>query len=623
MAPREPISLGYSTFTHAFKVTDKAVTLPVVSDEVSKFTTPYLEEGTRTIKEKVEESVSETSEIESEMSESVSEFELDQYTSTIHALRSTTPDLVETTEDTASNYGGLSEEYLALVGTTNNYGGLLEEYVASFKIAQLGIRLADSGLAILETPLSLVSDFFSSKVQQGRRHLRFVRRAGAKNTGHPSIERKVTDEEDSEVDPDYVPSAEESQDSLEYRSEIESEYEESQDVDSDMEELEDCPNTVWPTLFCLVGKVIDEEDSEVDPDYVPSAEESQDSLEYRSESEYEESEDVDSDMEDYPTTVWPTLICLVGNLANQIDEDSEMDPDYVPSTDESQDSLEYTTLRSEEYLAMVEATKESEQEELEDCPITLMEKLEDCSNTVWPALSGLVGEVTDEEDSEIDPDYVLSAEESQDSLEYRSETESEHEELEDCPTTFLEKLEDSPNTVWPALSGLVGEVMDEEDNEMDPDYVPSAEESQDSLEYRSESEHEDLEDCPTTIHYVEPNTVWPALSGLVGKVTDEEDSGMDPDYVLSAEESQDSLEYRSGNESEQEKSEDGSSSEESQDEYVEEVEVVVANGSAVEDVLDEEFEEISEAECRTPKCVKDEHEGRRFQQEEVFSGEKE
>eukprot|EP00092_Neocalanus_flemingeri_P077539 GFUD01096316.1.p1 GENE.GFUD01096316.1~~GFUD01096316.1.p1 ORF type:complete len:109 (+),score=44.36 GFUD01096316.1:2-328(+) len=107
-------------------------------------------------------------------------------------------------------------------------------------------------------------------------------------------------------------------------------------------------------------------------------------------------------------------------------------------------------------------------------------------------------------------------------------------------------------------------------------------------------------------------------------VTDEEDGEMDPDYVPSAEDSQDSLEYRSGNDSEQEeKSEDGSSSEESQDEYVEEVEVVVANGSAVEDVLDEEFEEISEAECRTPKCVKDEHEGRRFQQEEVFSGEKE
>eukprot|EP00092_Neocalanus_flemingeri_P032719 GFUD01035589.1.p1 GENE.GFUD01035589.1~~GFUD01035589.1.p1 ORF type:complete len:306 (+),score=130.56 GFUD01035589.1:404-1321(+) len=304
-----------------------------------------------------------------------------------------------------------------------------------------------------------------------------------------------------------------------------------------MEKLEDCPNTVWPALSGLVGKVTDEEDSEMDPDYVPSAEESQDSLEYR----------------------------------------SEMDSDI---------------------------------EELEDCP-----------DTVWPALSGLVGKVTDE-DSEMDPEYVPSTEESQDSLEYRSETDIEQEESSDIDSD-MEELEDCPDTVWPALSGLVGNVTDEEDIELDPDYVPSAEESQDSLEYRSESEHEELEDCPTTIHYVEPNTVWPALSGLVGKVTDEEDSGMDPDYVLSAEESQDSLEYRSESEQDEsqdfeeledcpttlyfvkvehnigmisDQSEDGSSTDESQDEDVEELEVVFENISA--------------------------HKGVKVEQEEVFTSEK-
>eukprot|EP00092_Neocalanus_flemingeri_P019747 GFUD01021387.1.p1 GENE.GFUD01021387.1~~GFUD01021387.1.p1 ORF type:complete len:369 (+),score=127.36 GFUD01021387.1:2-1108(+) len=315
------------------------------------------------------------------------------------------------------------------------------------------------------------------------------------------------------MDPDYVPSTDESQDSLEYRSETE--QEESLDVDCDMEwpEVEDCPDTVWPALFSLVGKVT-EEDSEIDLDYVPSTEESQDSLEYRSETEHEESQDVYSDID-----------------------------------------------------------------------------LEDCPDTVWPALFSLVEEVT-EEDSEVDPDYVPSTEESQDSLEYRSETESEHEESLDLDSDMKE-WEDCPNTVWPALLCLVEEVTDEEDSEIDPDYVPSTEESQDSVEYRSETESEqegsqdmeELEDCPTT-----PNCVM--VEHKIGKIS--------------------------------EKSEEGSSHDESQDkDVVEEVEVVVAYGIDVEDVLEKEFEEITEVECRTPQCVKDEHEGRRLQQEEVFPIEKE
>merc|ERR1712096_357006 len=113
----------------------------------------------------------------------------------------------------------------------------MEEYVASFGIAQFCIRLVDTGLAVLETPLSLVSTRICSKVQHVRRHLRAVRRAGAKRAGHPCKETssgllgKALEEEDSEMDPDYVLDSEESEDSLEYRSETE------------LEELEDCPTT--------------------------------------------------------------------------------------------------------------------------------------------------------------------------------------------------------------------------------------------------------------------------------------------------------------------------------------------------------------------------------------------
>merc|ERR1712183_1205184 len=53
--------------------------------------------------------------------------------------------------------------------------------------------------------------------------------------------------------------------------------------------------------------------------------------------------------------------------------------------------------------------------------------------------SGPLGKGLEEEDSEMDPDYVLDSEESEDSLEYRSETELE--ELEDCPTTNCAKVE--------------------------------------------------------------------------------------------------------------------------------------------------------------------------------------
>merc|ERR1711903_76071 len=127
----------------------------------------------------------------------------------------------------------------------------------------------------------------------------------------------------------------------------------------------------------------------------------------------------------------------------------------------------------------------------------------------------------------------------------------------------------------------------------------------------------------------EPLASSPTKAKAHGGVVEEvdEDSEADPDYVLSSE-SEDSLEYRSETEVSQEDSqEDVLKVDELEDcpttpncpkvehtnvAEVEEVEIVNVSG---EDEVDEEFETVSEVECRTPQCVKDEHEGRRFQQD--------
>merc|ERR1712183_747079 len=183
MAPRESDAV-YTSFTPTLKVADKALDLPVVSDAVSEITkitapiAPYFEEGIRIIKDKADESLSET--IKDKVGSCVTSLDtlacdgLDQLISAVPSLRSATPDLVETTKETASNYVDM-----------------MEEYVASFGIAQFCIRLVDTGLAVLESPVSLVSTRICSKVQHVRRHLRAVRRAGAKRAGHPCKEGPV------------------------------------------------------------------------------------------------------------------------------------------------------------------------------------------------------------------------------------------------------------------------------------------------------------------------------------------------------------------------------------------------------------------------------------------------
>jgi len=134
-----------------------------------------------------------------------------------------------------------------------------EEYIASFGVSQFGIRVADSGLSIVETPLSYFSTWMFDGVRHARRHLRAVRRAGEKlNTnsckarsllvqvanllplnallGLKLVEltsydcnKYVAEDEDLD-DPEYLLSCEETDDSLEFRSDIESE----EDLDSDV-----------------------------------------------------------------------------------------------------------------------------------------------------------------------------------------------------------------------------------------------------------------------------------------------------------------------------------------------------------------------------------------------------
>merc|ERR1719186_1290854 len=178
-------------------------------------------------------------------------------------------------------------------------------------------------------------------------------------------------------------------------------------------------------------------------------------------------------------------------------------------------------------------------------------------------------------------------------------------------------------------SGLLGKGLEEEDSEMDPDYVLDSEESEDSLEYRSETELEELEDCPTT-----PNCA--KVEHKTKKITEEveeESSSEDGSEVCEVEELEEcpttpncpKVEHKIINKVPYEK--ESSSEADSEEEDVlcntpqcAKVEHTnVADVEEVEDGLDEvddEFEEISEVECRTPQCVKDEHEGRRFQQAE-------
>merc|ERR550519_441641 len=133
-----------------------------------------------------------------------------------------------------------------------------EEYIASFGMSQFGIRLVDTGLSVAEMPISLVSTWLAGSVRSTRRHLRAARRAGEKQNGDSCksgsllvhmenlfpinavlgtlgvglVDKNLimSDVPDEDVDdPEYVATSDESEDSLEFRSEIDSE-----DLESDV-----------------------------------------------------------------------------------------------------------------------------------------------------------------------------------------------------------------------------------------------------------------------------------------------------------------------------------------------------------------------------------------------------
>merc|ERR1711942_408613 len=278
MAPNENIATGRVATT--YKVADMAMEIPVVNDVVSgmkKMTdpiAPYVEETYNIMKGKAEESLS--SEVKDKVGSTLGSLGskidnlacngLDQLTTAVPSLQTvTTPELMENTKEAAVSAVDAAQEYLA-----------------SFKVARFGIRVFDAYLSVIEAPLSILSSSVSSKVQGVRHHLRAVRRAGARRDGEPcndgpllmemskvfklnillgflgmqlvKIEKphqvapspqkeEVVGDSEEEDDPDYVPEHRESDDSLEYRSDTEATQESQDDDLLIVTELVDCPTT--------------------------------------------------------------------------------------------------------------------------------------------------------------------------------------------------------------------------------------------------------------------------------------------------------------------------------------------------------------------------------------------
>merc|ERR1711970_51660 len=331
MAPNENIAVGRVLTT--YKVADKAMDIPVVNDVVSGVKkmadpiTPYVEETLNIMKGKAEESLS--PEVKEKVGSTLGSLGskidnlacngLDQLTTAVPSLQTaTTPELMENTKEVA----------ISVVDTA-------QEYIASFKVARFGIRVFDAYLSVIEAPLSVLSSSVTSKVQGVRRHLRAVRRAGARRDGEPcqdgslliemsqvfkinillgflgmqlvkieepqaapatsaEKEESVRDSSDEEEDdPDYVPEQRESDDSLEYRSDADATQESQDDDLLVVAELEDCPTT--PNCEKVEHKIVKDLGDEVVKDLGKEAlsEESEGSEE--SDLEIEEVEEVDSE----------------------------------------------------------------------------------------------------------------------------------------------------------------------------------------------------------------------------------------------------------------------------------------------------------------------------------------
>jgi len=239
MAPREEFEVCAATVSPTFRVMDKVQNEPVVNAE------PGISEPTG---EKVEESK-------------------------VDPVQPTSEDVKDNPETPSTESNGTTDSTTAIEVVTSSYIDRIEEFVSSFRLTQFGIRLSDAGLSLLESPMAYVSTWMSTRVKNARRHLRAVRRAGERRAGVTCTARSLLLQMVHVIRFNFVLG-------LMGVKLVDVEYEPESSgnvsLNSSKEEAKDDS----------VSKEEDE-DSEEDPDFVPSSsdESDEDSLEYRSETE--------------------------------------------------------------------------------------------------------------------------------------------------------------------------------------------------------------------------------------------------------------------------------------------------------------------------------------------------
>jgi len=239
MAPREEFEVCASTVSPTFKVMDKVHNEPVVAE----------------------------SSIPDSIGDKVEELEVPVQISS---------DEVKDTPETPTKEINETTDSSNIEVVTSSYMDRFEEMVSSFRITQFGIRLSDSWLSLLESPAAYVSTWMSTRVKNARRHLRAVRRAGERRGGITCTARSLLLQMVHVIRFNFVLG-------LMGVKLVDVEYqpESSKNVslNSSKEEVKDDS----------VSKE-DDEDSDEDPDFVPSSSDDsdEDSLEYRSETEFEQ-----------------------------------------------------------------------------------------------------------------------------------------------------------------------------------------------------------------------------------------------------------------------------------------------------------------------------------------------
>merc|ERR1712202_86270 len=155
---------------------------------------------------------------------------------------------------------------------------------------------------------------------------------------------KELEEEDSEMDPDYVLDSEESDDSLEYRSETEVEQEESQEMESEVEELEECPTTPnCAKVEHKIKKIMEEIDEE---------------------SSSEDGSDVD-ELDDCPTT--PNCAKVEHKMKKITEEEESSSEVDSQEEDEVCNTPKVANVEEAEELSDVETTSRYKQHYVETC----------------------------------------------------------------------------------------------------------------------------------------------------------------------------------------------------------------------------------------------------------------